>query len=172
MARALIVACGCRGRSLGARLANQGWTVRGTSRDEDRLAEIEAAGIEGALADPSRPGTILDLVADVAVVYWLLGSATGPGEEVAGMHGEQLEHLLRRLVDTPVRGFAYEAAGSAAAESLRRATEIIEHTGATWKIPVALITADPGDHTTWLEDAAAAARTLISSNQQRAANND
>ena len=80
------------------------------------------------------------------------------------MHGEQLEHLLRRLVDTPVRGFAYEAAGSASAESLRRGTEIVEAAGATWRIPVSLITADPGDHSTWLEDAAAAARTLIPSN--------
>jgi uncharacterized protein YbjT (DUF2867 family) len=172
VARALIVACGCRGRALGARLAAEGWAVRGTSRDPERLGEIEAGGLEAAPADPSRPGTILDLVADVAVICWLLGSAAGPEEEVAGMHGEQLEHLLLRLVDTPVRGFAYEAAGSAAAESLRRGTEIIEQAGATWRIPVALITADPGDHSTWLEDAAAAARTLISSNEQRATNND
>jgi hypothetical protein len=71
-----------------------------------------------------------------------------------------------------MRGFAYEAAGSAAAESLRRGTEIVEHAGATWRIPLALITADPGDHTTWLEDAAAAARTLIGSNEQRATSSD
>jgi uncharacterized protein YbjT (DUF2867 family) len=172
MARALIVACGCRGRALGARLAAEGWAVRGTGRDEDRLGEIEAAGIEAALADPALPGTVLDLVADVAVIYWLLGSAAGPDEEVAGMHGEQLEHLLRRLVDTPVRGFAYEAAGSAPAESLRRGTEIVEQAGAIWRIPVALITADSGDHTPWLEDAAAAARILIPCDEQRATSND
>jgi len=164
LARALIVGCGCRGRKLGKRLLDEGWAARGTSRREEGLAAIEGAGIEAALADPERPATVLDLVGDVAVVYWLLGSAAGPDEEVAGMHGEQLEHLLRRLVDTPVRGFAYEAAGSASAESLRRGTEIVEAAGATWRIPVALITADPGDHSTWLEDAAAAARTLIPSN--------
>ena len=77
MARALIVGCGCRGRELGGRLLAEGWAVRGTSRREQGLAAIEAAGIEPALADPGRPATVLDLVGDVAAVYWLLGSAGG-----------------------------------------------------------------------------------------------
>ena len=77
MARALIVGCGCRGRLLGERLLAEGWLVRGTSRRDDGLAAIEAAGIEPALADPDRPGTLLDLVGDVTVVHWLLGSARG-----------------------------------------------------------------------------------------------
>ena len=34
------------------------------------VAELHRAG-----ADPDRPGTVLDLVGDVAVVVWLLGSA-------------------------------------------------------------------------------------------------
>jgi len=161
MARALIVACGCRGRALGARLAAEGWAVRGTSRDPERLGAIEAAGLEAAPADPSRPGTILDLVADVAVICWLLGSAAGPEEEVARVHGEQLEHLLLRLVDTPVRGFAYEAAGSADPADLRRGTEIIEQAGATWRIPVARIDADPADHARWLDAAVDAAQRLL-----------
>ena len=75
MARALIVGCGCRGRELGERLLAEGWAVRGTSRREDGLEAIEAAGIEPALADPDRPGTILELVSDVAVLVLLLGSA-------------------------------------------------------------------------------------------------
>ena len=79
VARALIVGCGCRGRSLGVQLVERGWAVRGTSRTESGLAEIAAAGIEPALADPERPGTVLDLVGDVAVVAWLLGSAVGRG---------------------------------------------------------------------------------------------
>ena len=112
MARALIVGCGCRGRLLGAELLERGWAVRGTSRTEAGLAEIAAAGIEPALADPERPGTVLDLVGDVAVVAWLLGSAAGEAEAVAAVHGPRLERLLERLVDTPVRGFLYEAAGT------------------------------------------------------------
>jgi len=42
LARALIVGCGCRGRELGRALLAEGWAVRGTSRREAGLAEIEA----------------------------------------------------------------------------------------------------------------------------------
>ena len=51
--------------------------MRGTSRDAEGLVAIEAAGIEPARADPEQPATVLELVDDVAVVLWLLGSATG-----------------------------------------------------------------------------------------------
>ena len=65
--------------------------MRGTSRREEGLAAIEAAGIEPALADPDRPGTVLDLVGDVAVVFWLLGSARASPEELAAIHGPRLD---------------------------------------------------------------------------------
>jgi uncharacterized protein YbjT (DUF2867 family) len=136
MARALIVGCGCRGRELGAALLEQGWAVRGTSRREEGLAAIEAAGIEPALADPERPATVLDLVADVTAVYWLLGSATGGREEVEAIHGSRLERLLERLVETPVRRFVYEAHGSVAPEILAGGEELVERAGRTWQIPV------------------------------------
>jgi hypothetical protein len=112
LARALIVACGCRGRALGGRLARKGWSLRGSTRDPAHLPEIEAAGIEAAVADPDRPGTLLDLVGDVTVVHWLLGSAEGEAEELAEIHGPRLERLIERLVDSPLRGFVYEAAGT------------------------------------------------------------
>ena len=105
MARALIVGCGCRGRALGERLAESGWAVRGTTRSEGSLEAIEAAGIEAAVADPERPGTVLDLVGDVTVVHWLLASAGGEPETVEAIHGPRLERLLEKIVDTPVRGF-------------------------------------------------------------------
>ena len=75
MARALIVGCGCHGRALGNELAARDWQVRGTSRTPHGLEAIGNAGLEPALADPDRPGTILDLVGDVTVLVWLLGSA-------------------------------------------------------------------------------------------------
>ena len=162
MARALIVGCGCRGRGLGASLVEQGWAVRGTSRLPERLEQIEAAGIEPALADPAQPGTILELVGDVAVVLWLLGSAQGDREAQAQLHGETLEHLLRRLVDTPVRGFAYEAAGSVPPAELRRGAAAVAAAGSAWRIPTALIEADPAPHDAWVEQAAGAAQALIS----------
>ncbi|HEX6602445.1 MAG TPA: hypothetical protein VF030_07355 [Solirubrobacterales bacterium] len=162
MARALIVGCGCRGRALGGRLLEEGWAVRGTSRTEQGVEQIEAAGIEGALADPGLPATILDLVGDVAVVCWLLGSAQGAAEDVADLHGEKLAHLLRRLVDTPVRGFAYEATGAAPGADLRRGADAVLAAGSTWRIPTALVETDPGDREAWLERAAAAATELVS----------
>ncbi len=136
MARALIVACGCRGRELGTRLLAEGWSVRGTSRREEGLATIEAAGIEAALADPEQPGTVLDLVGDVAAVYWLLGSAEGPAENLEAIHGARLERLLERLVETPVRHFLYEASGSVDPEILERGSEIVQAAGERWRIPI------------------------------------
>jgi uncharacterized protein YbjT (DUF2867 family) len=132
----LIVGCGCRGRELAATLLEQGWAVRGTSRREEGLAVIEAAGIEPASADPERPATVLDLVADVAAVYWLLGSATGEPENLEAIHGPRLERLLERLVETPVRRFVYEAYGSVAPGILAGGAALVERAGRTWQIPV------------------------------------
>jgi nucleoside-diphosphate-sugar epimerase len=151
MARALIVGCGCRGRALGERLAAEGWAVRGTSRGEQGLATIGAAGIEPALADPDRPGTLLELVGDVTVVHWLLGSAVGEAELLESIHGSRLERILERLVDTPVRGFVYEAAGSVPAPVLATGAAAVARAGETWRIPVARVDADPADPAAWAE---------------------
>jgi uncharacterized protein YbjT (DUF2867 family) len=160
VARALIVGCGCRGRELGVELVERGWQVRGTSRREEAREEIAAAGLEPAAADPERPGTILELCGDVAVVVWLLGSATGGRELVAAVHGPRLERLLEKLVDTPVRGVLYEGAGGVAAETLAGGREIVERAGRTWRIPVATLDADraaPG----WAARAAEAVSRLL-----------
>ncbi len=113
--------------------------MRGTSRREDGLAAIEAAGIEPALADPAQPGSVLDLVGDVALVVWLLGSARGEPGEVAAIHGEKLERLLERLVETPIRRFVYEAAGSADPAALERGASAVRAAGERWRIPVAIL---------------------------------
>jgi uncharacterized protein YbjT (DUF2867 family) len=144
LARALIVGCGCHGRSLGKRLLGEGWEVRGTSRREEGLAEIEAVGIEPALADPARPGTLLDLVGDVAVVHWLLGSASGDGANLEAIHGSYLEHFLERLVETPVRRFVYEARGSVKPSILARGAAAVEAASKTWRIPVEVVQDAPG----------------------------
>jgi uncharacterized protein YbjT (DUF2867 family) len=138
---------------LGERLLAEGWAVRGTSRGEEGLVEIEAAGIEPALADPEWPGTVLDLVGDVTVVHWLLGSARGEPDTVAAIHGSRLERILERLVDTPVRGFVYEAAGSVDADCLERGRAAVETAAATWRIPVAALETGPADPSRWVNDA-------------------
>jgi uncharacterized protein YbjT (DUF2867 family) len=144
LARALIVGCGCRGRELGGRLLEQGWEVRGTSRRDVGLKAIEAAGIEGVLADPQQPGTLLELVGDVTVVYWLLGSATGDPESIGAIHGPRLERFLERLVETPVRRFVYEADGSVDAAILARGSTAVETASKTWRIPVEIVDAPIG----------------------------
>ena len=142
MARALLVGCGCHGRELGRALLAEGWAVRGTSRREDGLAAIGSAGIEPAIADPDRVGTVLDHVGDVTVVAWLLGSARGPAEEVRAANELRLGSLLEKLVDTPVRGFVFEGAGSADPEVLAAGAELVERAGRTWMIPVRVVSAE------------------------------
>jgi nucleoside-diphosphate-sugar epimerase len=142
LARALIVGCGCRGRELGTELAGLGWQVRGTSRSADGLEAIGPAGIEPSEADPDRPGTVLELCGDVAVVVWLLGSASGAPEAVSAIHGSRLERLLEKLVDTPVRGFVYEATGSVDRELLDDGRRIVDRAAETWRIPVTFLTSE------------------------------
>src|SRR4051794_41713808 len=111
----MIVACGCRGRELGSALVTDGWLVRGTTRAEENLPAIEAAGIEPCLADPDRPGTVLDAAGDVAVVFWLLGSAAGGRRLVRGLNGSRPRRVLGKVGDSPGPGVGFEGPGSAPA---------------------------------------------------------
>jgi nucleoside-diphosphate-sugar epimerase len=160
LARALIVGCGCRGRELGTCLAAAGWQVRGTARDSARAEEILAAGLEPAVADPDRAASILDHVGDVTVVFWLLGSALGEPEVLAAIHGPRLERVLEEIVDTPVRGFVYEAAGSVQRHHLERGAGAVRDAAKRWRIPVELVDEDPGDWEAWAEAMLAAAGRL------------
>jgi uncharacterized protein YbjT (DUF2867 family) len=159
VARALSVGCGCSGRALGSELLAEGWAVRGTSRDAAGLDAIEAAGIEPARADPEQPGTILELVDDVAILIWLLGSATGG--TVPDVHGPRLEALLERLVETPVRGFIYEGAGTVDAELLAGGAALCRNAEATWRIPVTVTETPRSDGPRWVEEIEAAVVELI-----------
>jgi nucleoside-diphosphate-sugar epimerase len=160
LARALIVGCGCHGRELGSELLGLGWQVRGTSRRRDGLQRIEAAGLEPAAADPDFAGTVLELCGDVAVVVWLLGSATGEPQATSAIHGPRLESLLEKLVDSPVRGFAYEISGSVDAGLLAEGACIVERAGETWRIPVTLLD-ENRDEPRWATRTAAAVAGLL-----------
>jgi NAD(P)-dependent dehydrogenase (short-subunit alcohol dehydrogenase family) len=157
VARALIVGCGCRGLELAGALRREGWLVRGTTRDRNRLDALERAGIEGAVSDPDRLATILDRIADVTTIYWLLGSATGSAEAVAALHSERLESLLARIVDSPVRGFVYEAAGSVDPDVLRSGAGVVRAAAERWRIPGAVVDEPPAELGRWVEAMAAAA---------------
>jgi nucleoside-diphosphate-sugar epimerase len=161
VARALLVGCGCRGRGLGRRLIDQDWLVRGTTRSRERAAAIEEAGIEAAIADPDRPGSILDLVGDVSVVCWLLGSADGAEDTLDAIHGRRLESLLERLVDTPVRGFLYEGVGAVGPGRLATGEASVRAAAVRWRVPVEVLDHDPGDWRGWIAAADARVRRLV-----------
>ncbi len=149
MARALLVGCGCHGRELGQRLIAEGWAVRGTSRSPAGLELIGSAGLDAASADPDRVGTILEQVGDVAVVVWLMGSATGTPDQLEAVNVLRLESLLEKLVDTPVRGFVFEGSGTAGDSVLAAGAELVERAARTWMIPVRIVDADREDAEAW-----------------------
>ncbi len=159
MARVLIVGCGCRGRALAESLAADGLAVRGTTRDPARVAGIEAAGAEAVVADPDRLGTVMTQLHGVTLVAWLLGSAAGPTAE--DLHGPRLETFLERLVDTPVRGFVYEAVGTMGEGPLANGERLVNEAQERWRLPAAVVAEPPGDHSAWLAATRAAVASLL-----------
>ena len=155
----LIVGCGCRGRELAWELRAAGRAVRGTTRAREHLAEIEAAGAEAVMADPDRLGTLMRELAGVTLVCWLMGSAKGATAE--GLHGPRLRTLLERLVDTPVRGVVYEAAGSLDPELLAGGAATVREASVRWSLPAEVVEADPGDREGWLAAMTAAVARLL-----------
>ena len=161
MARVLIVGCGCRGQRLTASLVGEGHAVRGTTRSPDRLPAIEAAGAEAVLADPDRLGTLLPALAGVSVVCWLMGSAHGSPDAVAALHGPRLRSMLEKVVDTPVRGVVYEAAGTLPAELFEDGAGIARDVALTYRMPVQVVDWEPGDRRGWMTVMRAAVEALL-----------
>lgn len=161
MARALIVGCGCRGRELGAELLAAGWQVRGTTRRREATAKIEEAGIEPVVADPDAIGTLVEHLDGVSLIFWLLGSATGPREDVAALHGPRLERLLTEIVDTPVRGMVYELTGDLEPEVAAGAIEILRSARERWRIPFEVVESPPGELESWRGAMVASAEALL-----------
>lgn len=145
MARVLIVGCGCRGQALAGALSEH--AIRGTTRSPERAAELEAAGIEGVVAEPDRLATLVPAISGVTVVCWLMGSAA----DSPGVNGDRLQTLMEHLVDTPVRGFVYEAGGSVEPSLLERGARIVREASETWRIRAEVCSADPALHEAWLE---------------------
>ena len=155
----LIVGCGCRGRELAWEVRAAGHAVRGTTRTREHLAEIEAAGAEAVLADPNRLGTLMRELAGVTLICWLMGSAEGGTAE--DLHGPRLRTLLERLVDTPVRGVVYEAAGSVPAELLAAGAAAVREASARWSMPAEVVEAEPRDSEAWLAAMTGAVERLL-----------
>ena len=101
------------------------------------------------MADPDRLATLVPHLAGVSVVCWLLGSATGPSAPQTST-ASRLETLLAHIVDTPVRGLVYEAAGTVADGLLAEGRSLVAEAGERWRLPAVVVTEDPGRHEAWL----------------------
>ena len=155
--RVLLIGGGCRGLALAERLVADGHAVRAVTRDEGHRAPIEAAGAECWIGDPDVVGTLRYALENVTILVWALGTATGPAEVVAALHGSRLEMMLSKSIDTTVRAIVYEAAGTVAPEVLEAGEGELRRTCELNEIPFALLTADPSDAEAW----ATAAREAI-----------
>lgn len=135
--------------------------MRGTTRDPRRVAELEAVGAEPFLGDPDRIATIAQAFDHVSIACVLLGSASGDADRVAALHGTRLEMLLARMLDTTVRGIAYEAVGSVGPDVLAAGARTVAATCSDSRIPYALLDHDPRDHDAWLGAAVGAVVRLL-----------
>jgi hypothetical protein len=161
VARALLVGCGCCAREAGSILLERGWAVRGTSRSAEGLEAIAAAGIESAEADPDRVGTLTLLLGDVTVVAWLLGGIPADPEQLRRLNHERLESMLAALVDTPVRGFVYEALPGSGARAPGPGEALVEDAASRWRIPTRTVAAERAQPSAWAAGVADAVAAVV-----------
>jgi glycine/D-amino acid oxidase-like deaminating enzyme len=159
--RALIVGGGCRGLTLARDLVAEGHAVRAVTRREAGRPAIEAAGAECWIGDPDVVGTLRYALDNVTLLLWLLGTASGPPERVAALHGPRLRMMLDKTTDTTVRGVVYEAAGAVDRAVLARGVEEVRRAHRLNEIPYALLEADAGDPVAWPAAARAAIDALL-----------
>lgn len=133
--------------------------MRGTTRSEDRTGAIASAGAEPYVGDPDRVATLMEAIAGVTVVVWLLGSAVGEG--APDLHAGRLRMLCEKLVDTPVRGVVYEGGGSLGDEVLAGGAEVVRRAAETWNIPVEVLSVEPAECEAWTQAALRAVETLL-----------
>ena len=137
-----------------------GHSVRGTSRDSERLGAIEAIGAEAVQADPYRLATLVPQhLANTSAMCWLMGSATG--DDVEALHRTRLQTVLERLVDSPSRGMVYEAAGSVDPQLLEEGAASVRDAHERWHMPVEVVDTDPGDVHDWVDAMTAAVNRLL-----------
>jgi len=161
MARVLIVGGGCRGLDLAHALCAQGHAVRVTTRKAERRTSIERAGVQCWVGDPDRIATLRYALENVTVVCWMLATASGTPDAVAALHGSRLRFMLGQVIDTTVRGFLYEAAGSVAPAQLADGAAMVATIAARNAIPHRVLDVDPARRGPWLTAARAGVDELL-----------
>ncbi len=146
MARLLILGGGHRGLDLARALAGEGHAARVVTRREERRAQIEDAGAECWIGDPDRLATLRGALEGVTIACWLLGSAAGTEEQLRELHGPRLRSFIGQAIDTTMRGFVYEAAGSVAPAILGEGERIAREACSYNEIPLAVLHAEPAEN--------------------------
>jgi len=159
--RVLLIGGGCRGLELTRGLVADGHAVRAVTRTEAGRTAIEAAGGECWIGDPDVVGTLRYALENVTVLVWALGTATGPSDAVAALHGTRLEMMLSKVIDTTVRGIVYEAAGTIDSEDFAKGVAELARACALNEIPYAVVDVDPADRAAWTVAARQAIEQLI-----------
>jgi hypothetical protein len=165
----LIVAGGCRGRSLAEALVGEGHAVRITTRGERGRAAIEAVGAECWVGTPDRLATLRGALENVTILCWMLATATGSAQDLDALHGSRLEFFMTQAIDTTVRGVVYEAGSANLGAPVASVTAmlaggeaIVRGLAGRNSIPAAFLTADPLDSGVWRAEALAAVASLLS----------
>lgn len=162
MARLLIFGGGQRGRWLAGSLVEQGHVARVVTRGESHRDEIEGLGAECWVGDPNRLASVVGALEGVTIACWLLGNAKGEDEQLQALHGPLLESFLSEAIDTTMRGFVYEAAGSVPAELLAAGARSAQALTGRNAIPLRVLDADPAEQEPWRAQAQDAISALLS----------
>lgn len=161
MARLLILGGGARGRWLAEHAVAGGNVARVVTRDRANARAIEAVGAECWIGDPNRLATVVGALDGVAIACWLLGCATGEADDVQALHGALLESFLSEAVDTTMRGFVYETAGTVAAATVAIGTATVRRIAETNSIPLRLLDVPAARREEWRAAAGEAVAALL-----------
>ena len=143
MARLLIIGGGRRGLQLAREIEPEGHATRIVTRSEEHRSSIEGSGAECWIGDPDRLATLRGVLEGVTIACWLLGSVSGSPEQIRALHGPRLRSFLGQAIDSTMRGFIYEAAGSAPAEILAEGEWIAREECTRNAIPLAVLRTAP-----------------------------
>jgi hypothetical protein len=146
---------------LAGELIEEGLVARIVTRDEGRRAGIEALGAECWVGDPNRLASVVGALEGVTIACWLLGSASGEAEQLQALHGPILESFLSEAIDTTMRGFVYEAAGSVPEEMLVTGVQAAKALAQRNLIPLRVLDADPAAQELWRSQALEAVSGLL-----------
>lgn len=165
----LIVEGGERGLRLARVLVEEGHAVRVVVGDDSRRAHIEALGGECFLGTPDRLATMRGALEHVTVACWLLADLDEQDPEIArALHGSRLEQFISSAIDSTVRGFVYDAAGSVPRELLTEGERIVSETAARNLIPIAILRAGTANEEAWLAQAHAGVSWILDGGDRHA----